>query len=79
MIIKDENYIYCIVAPYGEEEKEIHELCKNPPIAPDGYEYKLTVNKTWELCKKGASKETAEDEVTEADYQDALREMGVKV
>jgi len=76
MIIKDENYIYSIVAPYGEEEKEIHELCKNPPIAPEGYEYKLTVNTTWELCKKPVSNETANvndwHEITEAEYENSV-------
>lgn len=57
MIIKDESYIYSIVTPYGEEEKEIHELCKNPPTVPEGYECKLAVNKTWELCKVPVSTE----------------------
>lgn len=58
MIIKDENYIYGISKPYGEEEEEIHKICKNVPNAPEGYIYKLTVNKTWELCEKPMSKET---------------------
>lgn len=59
MVIKDNDYIYGISKPYGEEEKEIHEICKNAPIAPDGYIYKLTVNKTWELCEKPISVEMA--------------------
>ena len=34
---------------------------------------------TAEEADKRMAEETTEDEVTEADYQDALREMGVKV
>lgn len=52
MIIKDDNYIYGISKPYGKEELEIHEICKNVPIAPNGYIYKLKIDKTWELCEK---------------------------
>lgn len=66
MLIKDNDYIYGISKPYGEEEKKIHEICKNAPIAPEGYIYKLTVNKTWELCEKPISKETIIEERGEA-------------
>ena len=34
---------------------------------------------TTEEAEKRMAEETTEDEVTEADYQDALRDMGVKV
>lgn len=34
---------------------------------------------TAEEAEKRMNEESTEDEVTEADYQDALREMGVKV
>jgi hypothetical protein len=34
---------------------------------------------TAEEAEKRMNEETAEEEATEADYQDALREMGVKV
>lgn len=34
---------------------------------------------TAEEAQKRMNEETTEDEATEADYQDALREMGVKV
>ena len=57
MVIKDNEYIYGISKPYGVEEKVIHEICGNAPTAPEGYLYKLTVNKTWELCEKPTSKE----------------------
>ena len=60
MIIKDNNYIYGILKPYGKEELEIHEICKNVPIAPIGYIYKLKTDKTWELCKKPISKENTD-------------------
>ena len=57
MVIKDNNYIFGIKKPYGKEEIEVHEICKNVPIAPAGYIYKLKKDKTWELCEKPLSKE----------------------
>ena len=62
MVIKDNNYILGIAKPYSEEEIEIHEICKNAPIAPNGYIYKLKIDKTWKLCKKPISKEQPNEE-----------------
>lgn len=62
MIIKDDNYIYGIAKPYEKEELEIHEICKNVPIAPNGYIYKLKLDKSWELCKKPISNEINTEE-----------------
>lgn len=58
MVIKDDKYILGISKPFGEEENEIHAICKNAPIAPSGYIYKLKIDKTWELCEKPISQET---------------------
>lgn len=64
---------------YISEERyaELMEVFQNKPKAPDGYGYRLKEDLTWELYE--LSPEEAEDEATEADYQNALREMGVEV
>ena len=58
-----------------EEYQAILETIKNVPKPPDGYEYKLTEGLEWELCELPK----IEEEATEEDYQEALREMGVEV
>lgn len=59
------------------EYNTILEIIRNKPTAPDGYGYKLTDSLEWELYE--LPKEEVEEEATDADYQTALREMGVKV
>lgn len=65
-----------------EEYGAILEAIENKPTAPIGYTYKLKDTLEWELCEAEASTEEdtpTDDMATEADYQSALREMGVKV
>lgn len=59
-----------------EEYNTIIETIKNAPVPPDGYEYRLTTELEWVLCELPQLEEA---EATEADYQSALREMGVNV
>lgn len=51
------------------------EIVNSKPIPPSGYDYVLTDDMKWELYELPTVEET--EEVTETDYQDALREMGV--
>ena len=59
------------------EYNNILEIIRNKPTAPDGYGYKLTDNLEWELYELPI--EEVDEEATEADYQNSLREMGVEV
>ena len=59
------------------EYNTILEIIRNKPTALDGYGYKLTDNLEWELYKLPI--EEVDEEATEADYQNSLREMGVEV
>lgn len=68
---------------YGEETTkaqydEILSMLRNRPSAPEGYGCRLRADLEWEfyeLPEPVPEEETA----TEADYQSALREMGVEV
>lgn len=59
----------------AEEYEEIMEMLKNPPEAPEGYEYTLNENLEWELYELPV----IDEEPTAEDYETALAEMGVKV
>lgn len=88
--VKD-GYIMSVgkISAYNPEDKgyireerytELVEAFQSKPEAPDGYGYHLKEDLTWELYE--LPPEEAREELTaatEADYQDALREMGVKV
>lgn len=69
---------------HGEEITEaeynnILEIIKNKPIAPEGYDYRLTVDLQWELYELSPVEEETNDTATEEDYQNALAEFGVKL
>ena len=88
--VKD-GYIMSVgmISAYNPEDKgyiseerymELVEAFQSKPEAPYGYGYHLKEDLTWELYE--LPPEEAGEELTaatEADYQDALREMGVKV
>ena len=88
--VKD-GYIMSVgmISAYNPEDKgyiseerymELVEAFQSKPEAPDGYGYHLKEDLTWELYE--LPPEEAGEELTaatEADYQDALRGMGVKV
>lgn len=66
----------------GEEISEaeynvILETIRNAPTAPEGHGYRLTAELEWELYEMPVVE--VEDDATDTDYQNALREMGVKV
>lgn len=56
---------------------EILSILRSCPEAPEGYAYRLTEYLEWELYEQPI--EEIEEAATEADYKDALREMGVMV
>ena len=58
------------------EYNRVLEIVRNKPIAPDGYDYRLTEQFEWELYELPIEEES-EEEATEQDYQKALAEMGV--
>lgn len=52
----DNGYIVSIVRDSNgsvtdEEYKKIEEALRSRPTAPNGYDYRLTVDLEWELCK----------------------------
>ena len=59
------------------EYNHIKAIIDNRPTAPVGFGYRLTDKLEWELYELPT--EEADEEATEADYQNALREMGVSV
>lgn len=82
-INKEGGYIVSVVAGVSaansnateEEYLAVKSLLTNAPPAPDGFYYRLTESLEWELCLLP----TIEEEASEADYRNALREMGVEV
>ena len=60
-----------------QEYNNILDIIHNKPIAPDGFEYRLTDNLEWELHE--VIIEETEATATEQDYQNAIQEMGVKL
>lgn len=59
-----------------DEENSISEALKNAPTPPQGYGCRLKEDLTWELFELPTSTET-DNEATEADYINALEELGV--
>jgi hypothetical protein len=55
---------------------EILDIIHNKPIAPNGYDYRLTESLEWEQYELPIEEET-DIEATEQDYKDALTELGV--
>ena len=82
-VIKTDGYIHGAVSGRQvsgevipeEEYRRIRAVLLNAPTAPPGYTYRLREDLIWELCELPESPET-DDEATEDDYQNALREMG---
>lgn len=63
-----------------EEYGKIQEAIKNKPVAPDGYNYRLTEQFEWELYELPIAEDSEDfQEATEQDYQNALAEMGVEL
>lgn len=60
-----------------EEHENILSVIRNRPIAETGYAYRLRTDLTWELVEAPVVEEDAE--ATEADYLEALAELGVEV
>lgn len=62
----------------AQEYIQIKNVIANRPDAPDGYGYRLTDDLMWEMYQPPES-DPVDDEATEADYQDALKDMGVNL
>lgn len=60
-----------------EEYESILSIIHNRPTPEAGYDYKLKTDLTWELVEAPAPEE--DPEATEADYLEALAELGVGV
>ena len=81
-INKEDGYIHGLVKGVSQENSncteaeydQIMAVFKNSPTAPDGFYYRLKENLEWELCEMPQIEATA----TEADYQSALEDLGVK-
>ena len=59
------------------EYNNILEIIKDKPVAPDGYDYRLTTDLQWELYELPTVEEETDDIATVEDYQNALTELGV--
>lgn len=64
---------------YISEERylELVEVFRSKPKAPNGFDYRLKEDLTWEMYELPSVEES--EEATEADYQNSLREMGVRL
>lgn len=79
---KEDGYIHGVVKGVSsdnancteEEYNHIKTIIENAPTAPDGFFYQLKETLEWELCEMLP----IEEEATEADYQSALEDLGVK-
>ena len=61
------------------EHQAIMAAIQAKPTAPEGFDYQLTTDLNWELYELPVPEKEEDEEATEADYQTALREMGVAV
>ena len=78
MIYKANGYIYGVSnKPIDEESKRVYEIISTKPQAQEGYDYRLKDDLTWELFKIPESLEATDNEATEADYINALEDLGV--
>lgn len=59
------------------EYNHIKSIISSRPAAPEGFGYRLTESLEWELYE--IPEEEAEADASAKDYQNALREMGVRV
>lgn len=80
-----DGYIAAVTTGSGTEQiteseyNEILSIIHNRPSAPDGFTYKLKADTlTWELVELPEPIDT-DDEATEADYIEALQDLGVEV
>lgn len=62
-----------------EEYEILKETVKNRPTAPDGFDYRLREDLTWEMYELPKPELVIDEEATAEDYQTALAEMGVQV
>ena len=78
-VFTNDGYIVSIVHDGGTAEAYPHieaEL-RARPTAPVGYDYRLTTSLEWELYQLPEPELEDEETATEADYLDALAEIGV--
>lgn len=61
------------------EYNNILSVIRNKPMAREGFDYRLKTDLTWEECELPPMPPEDETEVTAADYEAALAEMGVRV
>jgi hypothetical protein len=79
----EDTYILAIGTGVGGEEitqeeyENILSVIRNRPVAETGYAYRLRTDLTWELVEAPVVEDDAE--ATEADYLEALAELGVEV
>ena len=59
-----------------EEYNAILSVIRNKPTAPDGFDYKLREDLTWELYELPVIP-PEDEEATEEDYKSALNTLGV--
>ena len=62
-----------------QEYTEILAVIKNKPTARKGYDYKLKTDFNWEEYEMPPIESETEEEATDADYENALRMVGVDV
>ena len=61
------------------EYQAIVDAVNHKPIAPNGFDYRLTIELEWELYELPVVDEEEDEEATAEDYENALAEMGVEV
>lgn len=85
--VSDSNYIQAIgtgpCPPNGMaidrvEFNALLEVMQSRPIPETGFDYRLKTDLTWEIYKMPESTE-ADENVTEDDLVDAMREVGVDI
>ena len=60
-----------------EEYNTILAVIRNKPALPDGYDYKLREDLTWELYELPPAPPPEDEDATEGDYKQALNALGV--
>lgn len=60
------------------EYNDLLEIIRDKPAPPDGCDYRLREDLTWELCELPAPGEDEDEVATEADYLAALAALGVE-
>ena len=75
MVFIENGYIIGAIKD-GEADAEYLKVVKavnEKPVPPEGYDYRLREDLTWELCEAHPENE----EATEEDYKSALNTLGV--